>query len=180
MYIERKKLNNSEKIKLEIIKKVKESILTRKEAKAELSLSLKQIDRLRAVLDNEGEKGFIHKNRGKPSKNKISQTIIEELKILYNAEYYDYNMTAFYEEITENKKYKGKYDISYSTLYNAFLNDDIISPIAHKRTIKLYNDKLLLTMHLLENLAICTGSVKKSKWMPVKRDGLAILFHIFI
>ena len=106
MYIERKKLNNSEKIKLEIIKKVKEGILTRKEAKVELSLSLKQIDRLRAVLDNEGEKGFINKNRGKPSKNKISQTIIEELKILYNAEYYDYNMTAFYEEITENKKYK--------------------------------------------------------------------------
>ena len=135
-------MNDSEKRKLEIIKKVKEGILTRKEAKVELSLSLKQIDRLRTVLDNEGEEGFIHKNRGKPSKNKISQTIIEELKILYNAEYYDYNMTAFYEEITENKKYKGKYDISYSTLYNAFLNDDIISPIAHKGTIKLYNDKM--------------------------------------
>ena len=27
-------------------------------------------------------------------------------------------------------------------MYNAFLNDDIISPIAHKRTIKLYNDKM--------------------------------------
>ncbi len=114
-------MNDSEKRKLEIIKKVKEGILTRKKAKVELSLSLKQIDRLRTVLDNEGEEGFIHKNRGKPSKNKISQTIIEELKILYNAEYYDYNMTAFYEEITENKKYKGKYDISYSTLYNASL-----------------------------------------------------------
>ena len=49
---------------------------------------------------------------------------------------------VFYDELTENKKYKGKYDISYSSLYNAFLNDDIISPIAHKGTIKLYNKRM--------------------------------------
>ena len=27
-------------------------------------------------------------------------------------------------------------------MYNAFLNDDIISPIAHKETIKLYNERM--------------------------------------
>ena len=27
-------------------------------------------------------------------------------------------------------------------MYNAFLNDDIISPIAHKGTIKLYNERM--------------------------------------
>ena len=54
-------------------------------------------------------------------------------------DYYDYNFTAFYDELSEKEKYKGKYDISYSTLYREFLNDDIISPISHKETIKLYN-----------------------------------------
>ena len=33
-------------------------------------------------------------------------------------------------------------DISYSSLYKVFLSDDIISPIAHKGTIKLYNEKM--------------------------------------
>ena len=68
--------------------------------------------------------------------------MIEELEQLYLNEYYDYNFEAFFEEITENKKYKDKYNISYSTLYREFLNDDIISPLSHKGTIKLYNEKM--------------------------------------
>ena len=64
------------------------------------------------------------------------------MKQLYLNEYYDYNFVAFYDELTENEKYKGKYEISYSTLYNIFLDDDIISPMAHKGTIKLYNEKM--------------------------------------
>lgn len=73
---------------------------------------------------------------------KKNASIIEELEQLYLNEYYDYNLEAFYDELTENKKYKDKYDISYSSLHMHFLNDDIISPIAHKETIKLYNEKM--------------------------------------
>ena len=89
-----------------------------------------------------GESGFVHGNKGKECSFKIKKTIIEELENLYLDEYYDFNFQAFYDELNENKKYKGKYDISYSSLYNAFLSDDIISPIAHKGTIKLYNEKM--------------------------------------
>lgn len=53
---------------------------------------------------------------------------------MYLNEYYDYNFVAFYDELNESEKYKGKYDISYSNLYNTFINDDIISPISHKET----------------------------------------------
>ena len=42
----------------------------------------------------------------------------------------------------KKERYKDKYDISYSTLYREFLNDDIISPIAHKGTIRLYNERM--------------------------------------
>lgn len=135
-------LNEYEIKKYNVIEKTEKGELTRKEASYELNLSLKQIDRLRIVYRTEGKNGFIHKNRGKIPYNKKTYLIIEELRQLYLDEYYDYNFEAFYDELIENKKYKGKYDISYSTLYKEFLSDDIISPIAHKGTIKLYSEKM--------------------------------------
>lgn len=135
-------LSENEEKKYTIIEKVENKIMVRKEAALELNLSLKQIDRLRKIFQEQGKEGFIHKSRGKSSEKKIDRTIIEGLEQLYMDEYYDYNFIAFYDELTENEKYKGKYDISYSTLYREFLNDDIISPIAHKGTIKLYNEKM--------------------------------------
>ena len=135
-------LSDKEKKKYNIIEKLENGEITRKEAKYESGLSFKQIDRLRIVYRTEGMNGFIHKNRGKTSEKKIAKKIIDELEQLYLDDYYDYNFVAFYDELIENEKYKGKYDISYSSLYNAFLSDDIISPIAHKETIKLYNEKM--------------------------------------
>ena len=135
-------LNEKEKNTYEIIKKVVDGNITRKEAMFELNKSRQQIYRLINIYHDEGENGFIHKNRGKTSEKKINKKIIEELEQLYLNDYYDYNFVAFYDELNEKEKYKGKYDISYSSLYNAFLNDDIISPIAHKGTIKLYNEKM--------------------------------------
>ena len=135
-------LNENEEKKYNIIEKVENGKMTRKEAKYELDLSFKQIDRLRIIYRTEGMKGFIHKNRGKSSEKKIDKKIIDELEQLYLDDYYDYNFVAFFDELNEKEKYKGKYDVSYSTLYNAFLNDDIISPIAHKGTIRLYNEKM--------------------------------------
>ena len=135
-------LTNKERYTYDIISKVVNGDITRKEAMFELNKSRQQIYRLINIYHNEGEKGFIHKNRGCIPYNKKVYLLIEELKQLYLDEYYDFNLVAFYDEITENEKYKGKYDISYSSLYNAFLSDDIISPIAHKETIKLYNETM--------------------------------------
>lgn len=135
-------MNEYEKKKFKTIEKLKKGEITRKEAAYELQLSLKQIDRLKNIYLIQGEKGFIHKNRGKVSKNKIDYKVIEKLKDLYLEEYYDYSITQFYDELIENEKYKDKFDISYSSLYNKFLNDDIVSPLAHKGTIKLYNEKM--------------------------------------
>lgn len=146
-------LNEKEKKKYNIIVKVEKGEISRKEASLELKISLRQIDKLRHIYRDYGECGFIHKNRGRISEKKIDKTIIEELKQLYLNEYYDYNFEAFYDELTENKKYKGKYAISYSTLYNSFLNDDIISPLAHKGTIKLYNEKIKKAIINKENVS---------------------------
>ena len=129
-------LNKKEQKKYEVIEKVVNNEITKEEAKDMLNLSKKQINRLIVVFKTEGKEGFIHKNRGKTNSNKKDLNLIKEIEELYLTEYYDYNFEAFYEEI------EGKYDISYSVMCKAFINDDIISPIAHKKTIKLYNEKM--------------------------------------
>ena len=135
-------LTDNEKHTYDIIGKVVNGTLTRKEAMFELNKSRQQIYRLIKVFHEEGEKGFIHKGRGKKASNRKDRSVIEKLEQLYLDEYYDFNFEAFYDELNEKEKYKGKYDISYSTLYREFLNDDIVSPIAHKGTIKLYNERM--------------------------------------
>ena len=136
------KLSDKEQFAYETIEKIVNGLITRKEAMFELNKSRQQIYRLINIYHSEGRNGFIHGNRGRESEKKIKREIIEELENLYLDEYYDFNFEAFYEEITEKEKYKGKYNISYSSLYREFLNKDIISPIAHKGTIKLYNEKM--------------------------------------
>lgn len=129
-------LNMKERKTYEVIKKVIDGEITRKEAMEQLQRSRQQIYRFIKKFYTEGEQGFVHKSRGKVSSNKKDNNMIKELETLYLNEYYDYNLEAFYEEI------ESKYDISYSLMVSEFKKDDIISPLAHKETIKLYNEKM--------------------------------------
>lgn len=129
-------LNDKEQKKYKIIKKVINNEITKTDAEEQLKLSRKQINRLIDTFYNDGKAGFAHKNRGKTNQNKKSDELIQKIEDLYLTEYYDYNFVAFYEEIEET------YDISYSAMCKAFTKDDIISPIAHKKTIKLYNETM--------------------------------------
>ena len=126
-------LTEKEMEKLNTIKKVIIGECTKQEASETLGICTRQINRLIIKFQKEGEKGFIHKNRGKESKRKISDEIKEEIVNLYITEYYDYNFTHFYEEI------QGKYNLSYKTVDNILTEAEIISPEAQHKTIKLYN-----------------------------------------
>ncbi len=135
-------INENDVKKIDVIERLLNKKISIKEAMFELNKSRQQIYVLSKKYKNYGKEGLIHKNRGKQSNFKIPKIIIEEIENLYLDEYYDYNFQAFYDELTENEKYKDKYEISYSTLYKEFLSDDIISPNAHKETIKLYNERM--------------------------------------
>ena len=58
--------------KLNVIKKVLIGEYTKKEASSSLGLTIRQINRLLIKYKDEGEKGFVHKNRGKESKKRVS------------------------------------------------------------------------------------------------------------
>lgn len=133
-------LNEKERKKYLTIGKVINGDITRKEASIELSLSLKQVDRLKVIYYTENEAGFMHKNRGKENLNKKDIYMIKELEQLYLEEYFDYNFEQFYEEISN------KYVISYDVMLKRFTKDDIISPLAHRKTVKEYKEKMNLTI----------------------------------
>ena len=130
-------LNEYEQNKFDTISKLVSKEITVKEAMRLLDLQEAQIYRLKKIFINQGEKGFIHGNRGKPNQNKKNENLIKELEELYLKECYDFNFEHFYEEHVF-----GKYDISYDVMLKTFTKDDIISPLAHKKTVKQYKDKM--------------------------------------
>lgn len=133
-------MNEKEQKKYNTIKRLINGETNVTTASIELNLTRQQIYRLKNKYFSEGEKGFIHKNRGKENENKVDKILIKKIEELYLNEYYDYNLEHFYEII------KDEYAISYSSMYNYFLVDDIISPLAHKKTIKLYNENIKKTI----------------------------------
>ena len=130
-------LNEYEKEKINTISKVISKEITVKEAMEKLNLTERQIYRLKKIYVEQGENGFIHKNRGKKNPNKKDDNLINELEELYLDKHYDFNFVHFYEDFV-----LGKYDISYDVMLKKFTEDDIISPLAHKKTIKLYKEKM--------------------------------------
>ena len=130
-------LNEKETKKYEIIDKVINGEITKKEAMGALSLSRQQIYRLIVSYKENGKECFIHGNRGKSNQNKKSEALIQEIENLYLKDYYDHNFEHFYEDFIY-----GNYDISYDTMLKTFTRDGILSPLAHKKTIKTYKEEM--------------------------------------
>lgn len=130
-------LNDKEQNKYDIIKKVVDGTMTRKEAMFELNLSRQQIYRLVNLYKSKGKEGFINGNRGRSNPNRKDDELVKTLIDLYLEKHYYFNFQHFYEDHV-----LGKYDISYDVMLKRFTEDDVISPLAHKKTIKLYKDKM--------------------------------------
>lgn len=130
-------LNEYEQYKFDTISKLVSKEITVKEAMGLLNLQEAQIYRLKKTFVNQGMQGFINKNRGRRNPKKKDEKLIKELEELYLEKHFDFNFQHFYEDFVF-----GKYDISYDVMLKAFTKDDIISPLAHKKTIKRYKEKM--------------------------------------
>lgn len=129
-------LNEKERERKETIDMVINKKMTQKDAALKLEISDRQVRRLIIKYYDQGDEAFIHGNKGKVSNKKISEELSTEITETYLNEYPDYNFCHFYEE-------QGfKYGISFATLTNIFDNNDIISPLAQHKTIRLYNQKM--------------------------------------
>ena len=130
-FVNEKELKRKEIVDLVINKKI-----TQKEAALKLEITDRQIRRLIIKYYDQGDNAFIHGNKGKISNKKISEELSTEIINIYLNEYSDYNFSHFYEE-------QGfKYGISFATMINIFETNEIISPLAQHKTVKLYNQNM--------------------------------------
>ena len=121
----------------ETIKKVITKEITQKQAALKLEITDRQIRRLIVKYKNIGDEAFVHKNANKPSNNKkISKDIADRIISEYLTKFMDYSFTHFYEE----QGYK--YGISFQSMINIFITNEIISPYAQHKTVKLYNETM--------------------------------------
>lgn len=122
--------------KKEIIKLVINKELTQLEAAKKLGISDRQVRRIINKYLEIGDDAFMHGNIGNKNAKKIPEHKVSGVINTYLKEYSDYNFTHFYEE----QGYKS--GISFSTMFNIFFEDDIISPLAQHKTVKLYNENM--------------------------------------
>ena len=87
--------------RLHVIQKVLERVIKQVEAAEILSLSSRQIRRIIKRIRMEGEKGVIHKSRGKPSNRRIPGKIREKVIKLYRSQYSDFGPMLATEKLLE-------------------------------------------------------------------------------
>jgi hypothetical protein len=86
---------------LYVIRKVLEREMTHREAAEILSLSLRQIRRIMKRVRLEGDKGVVHRSRGRPSNRRIPDEIRDKVIGLYRSEYSDFGPTLASEKLEE-------------------------------------------------------------------------------
>lgn len=130
------RLNSKEEKIVSVIQKVIDGNLSQKEASLELEITDRHVRRLVSKFKKEGIDGFAHKNRNRQSDKKISSDTKNKIITIYLSEYSDYNFTHFYEEAGK------KLGTSYITICRMFKEEEIISPEAQHKTVRLYNENM--------------------------------------
>ena len=87
--------------RLHVIEKILEKGITQVEGAEILDLSCRQIRRMVKRVRLQGEKGVIHKSRGRPSKRRIPETTREKVIQLYRSQYSDFGPTLASEKLQE-------------------------------------------------------------------------------
>ena len=112
-------MSQEELKRLHVIRKILDKRLKQVEAAKILGLSTKQIGRIAQRVHKEGDKGIIHKSRGRPSNRALPQRVKDKVIKLYRQRYYDFGPTFANEKLFEINKIK----IGNQTLRNWLIVD---------------------------------------------------------
>ena len=89
--------------RLHVIQKVLERVIKQVEAAEILSLSGRQIRRIVKRIRSEGNRGIIHKSRGRPSNRRIPDKMKDRVIKLYRTQYRDFGPTLASEKLEERE-----------------------------------------------------------------------------
>jgi len=123
-------LSKRELEKYHVIQKALDGLLTVSEAAATLSLSDRQIQRLKKGVKENGPQALAHKLRGVANHKAIPDTIKSQVVTLKQTEYPDANIYHFMEILSKHHNIH----LSYSPIYNLLKKNSIKSPKKHRKT----------------------------------------------
>ena len=89
--------------RLHVIQKVLEGVIKQVEAAEILSLSSRHIRRVIKRVKEEGDRGIIHKSRGRPSNRKIPDRVKKAVIQCYQSKYKDFGPTLASEKLLERE-----------------------------------------------------------------------------
>ena len=96
-------LRQRELRRLHVIQKVLERVIKQVEAVEILSLSSRQIRRIVKRVKEEGDKGVVHKSRGRSSNRRIPDRMKDRVIRLYRTQYRDFGPTLACEKLEERE-----------------------------------------------------------------------------
>ncbi|MCI5521043.1 MAG: transposase, partial [Tenericutes bacterium] len=134
------KLRMNEQEKYEVIKELVDHNGNKNRAIKKLGISKRQVNRLIIKYKEKGKSGFVHGNRSKQPANTLDKSISEDIILLYQTKYYDFNFNHFKEFLEKEENIKVSYKFIYTTLTNA----RILSPKARKNTKKKFMKEKLI------------------------------------
>lgn len=97
-------MSSEELRRLSIINKAIDKLITQKKAAELIGLSYRQMKRLIKRVKREGDKGIIHRLRGKRGNRKIDDKIKAKVIALYNHNYLNFGLTLASEKLYELDK----------------------------------------------------------------------------
>lgn len=133
-------LKMNEQEKYEVIKELVDHKGNKNRACKKLNLSRRQIDRLIIIYKEKGKSGFVHGNRLRKPVNTLDKSISEDIILLYKTKYQGWNFNHFQEFLEKEENIKVSYDFIYKTL----LKEEILSPLANKKTKREFIKQKLL------------------------------------
>ena len=148
-------LRMNEQFKYETIKELVDHKGNKNRASKKLGISVRQVNRLIIIYKEKGKEGFVHGNRFRKPVNAINNSISEDIILLYNNKYQDFNFRHFNEYLEEEENIKVSYDFVYKTLTKA----GILSPKARRKTKREFKKKQLLEEKKI-NLAMSEETIE--------------------
>ena len=92
-------MSQKEMKRLHVIHKVREGLLTQRQAAEIISLSERQIRRIVKRIRNEGDKGIQHRSRGKESNRRLPEKLVARVMRLYQERYQGFGPTLTAEKL---------------------------------------------------------------------------------
>jgi len=105
-------MSQKERSRLVVMSRVREQTMTIREASEMVGVSYRQCRRIYKRYVKEGDKGLIHRNRGRPSNRRKAPGVKEIALALYREQYWDFGPTLAAEKLVE----RDGYEVNHETL----------------------------------------------------------------